>query len=77
MLEYQIRNCPAINNTNQFYCLKEIHTLIFKIFKKIIKAPCMIYSGFKCVLISSTDKSDDGTNTEKYQNHIVCCMAVN
>ena len=28
-------------------------------------------------LILSTDKSDDGPNTEKYQDHIVCCVAVN
>ena len=77
MLEYQIRNCPAINNTKSVLLSEENTYVNFQNLKKIINAPCMIYSGFKCVLISSTDKSDDGTNTEKYQNHIVCCMAVN
>ena len=77
MLEYQIRNCLAINNTKSVLLPEGSTYVNFQNFKRIIKAPCIIYSGFKCVLISSADKSDDGPNTGKYLNHIVCCMAVN
>ena len=77
MLEYQIRNCPAINNTKSVL-LPERNTYVnFQNFKRIIKAPCIIYSGFKCVLTSSPDKSDDGPNTEKsycllYGSKLIC-----
>ena len=71
MLEYQIRNFPEINNTKSVL-LPEGNTYVnFQNIKRIIKAPCIIYSDFKWILIPSTDKSDDGPNTEKYQNHIV------
>ena len=71
MLQHQIRNFPEINNTKSVL-LPEGNTYVnFQNIKRIIKAPCIIYSDFKWILIPSTDKSDDGPNTEKYQNHIV------
>ena len=71
MLQHQIRNFPEINNTKSVL-LPEGNTYVnFQNIKRIIKAPCIIYSDFKWILIPSTDKSDDGQNIEKYQNHIV------
>ena len=77
MLEYQIINCPAINNTKSVLPPEGNTYLNFQSFKRIIKEPSIIYSGFKCILIPLADKSDDGTNNENYQNNIVCCMVLN
>ena len=77
MLEYQIINCTAINNTKSVLLPEGNTYLNFQSFKRIIKEPSIIYSGFKCILIPLADKSDDGTNNENYQNNIVCCMALN
>lgn len=77
MLEYQIKNCPPINNRKSVLLPEGNTYLNFQSFKRIIKTPCIISSGFKCILIPLADKSDDGPNTENYQNHIVCCMALN
>ena len=71
MLEYQIRNFPEINNTKSVLLPEGNAYVNFQNIRRIIKAPCIIYSDFKWILIPSTDKSDDGPNTEKYQNHIV------
>ena len=77
MLEYQIRNFPEINNTKSVLLPEGNAYVNFQNIRRIIKAPWIIYSDFKWILIPLTDKSDDGPNTEKYQNHIVCCMSVN
>ena len=40
-------------------------------FKRLTKAPFRIFDEFECVLISSTN-IDFGSNTKKYEDHIVC-----
>ena len=34
--------------------------------------PFIIYTVYKSILKPATDNNKDGTNTEKYQDHIVC-----
>ena len=43
----------------------------FRNFGTFLKAPLVIYADFKFVLVSSTDNSYNGSNTEKYQDHII------
>ena len=50
---------------NQFYFLKKMNTLIFKNFKRLTKAPFIIYGDFECVLIPLTDNIDSGPHTKK------------
>ena len=44
----------------------------FENFKKLIKAPFIIFGDFGCVLIPSTNNIYFRLNTKKYKDHIVC-----
>ena len=41
-------------------------------FKRLTKAPFIIFDEFECVLLSATNNIDFGLNTKKYKDHIVC-----
>ena len=44
----------------------------FKNFNRLLHAPFAVYVDFECVLVPLTGTSYNGSNIEKYQNHIVC-----
>ena len=44
----------------------------FRNFKRLFKAPFVIYTGFGCVLVPSTDNGLDILSTAKCQGYIVC-----
>ena len=51
---------------------KKVHVMNFKNFNRLLHAPFAVYVDFECVLVPLTGTSYNGSNIEKYQNHIVC-----
>ena len=43
-----------------------------KIFKRLLKAPSIIYAGFENIFKPANKNKNNGSSTKKYQNHIVC-----
>ena len=60
-----------LTTQNQFYFLRKMNTLIFKILEdnSSSSAPFIIYGNFEGVLILSTDNINFGPKTKKYQVH--------
>ena len=61
-----------INHTKSVLLPEENEFMNFQNFKRLTKAPLIMYGNFECALIHSTDSIDFGPKTKKYQDHIVC-----
>ena len=53
-----IKNCLVINHRKSVFLPEENKFVNFQNFKRLIKAPFIIYGDFECVLILSTDNID-------------------
>ena len=74
VLESDVKNCLAINHTKPVLLPEENVSVNFQNFKRLTKAPFIIYGDFECVLIPSIDNIYFGTNTKKYHDHTVCSL---
>ena len=54
---------------NQLHYMKKIHT--FQNFKRLLKAPFIIYDDFASILKPATANKKDGPNSKRYQDKIV------
>ena len=43
----------------------------FQNFRRLLKS--LLYADFEGILKPVTDNKNDGPNTKKYQDHILCC----
>ena len=72
ILKSHKENCLPINHTILVLLPREVTYNKFHDFKNLLKAPSVMNVDFECVLVTSTDNSYNGPNTEKYQVHIIC-----
>ena len=69
-----IKICPVINHTKTVNTCNTLDAHVrFQNFRRLLKAPFIImYADFEGILKPVTDNKNDGPNTKKYQDHIVC-----
>ena len=71
LLEWHVRNCLPINHTKSVFLPEEGQYLVFWIFRRLIKAPFIIYADVECVLILLAYSIKFGPNTKRYNGYIV------
>ena len=71
VLECHAKKCLAVNHIKSVSLPEEDASINFQNFKRLTKAPFIIYGDFECVLVPSTDNINFGPNTKKYQDHVV------
>ena len=75
LLYLKSKNCLAINHARSVLLPKRGEYVNFQNFKRLTKAPFIIFGDFECVLLPSSDIIDFGLNSKKYQVHFVCTCA--
>ena len=71
-MECNAKNCLAINHRKSVLLTEEGQYVLFQNFKRLGKAPFIIYGDYEYVLIAVTDNIDFCPNTKKNQDHIFC-----
>ena len=72
LLGCHTKNCLAGSLTKSILVAEEGRYINFQNFKRLTKAPFIIYGHFKSILTALTDNVNFDKSTKKYQYHIVC-----